>query len=501
MEKLESEKPITAIEWKPWPAQVPFHQSPAYEGMFGGTKGPGKTDSILREPTRQMSNKNYRAIIFRRTYPRLGEIIDRSFKYYLGMGYVFSGKDQQLGLPAWTSPEGAKIAFGHCQHEKDKYNWQGKEFHFMGFDQIEEFTENQYLFLMAQNRTSDPTIRCYVRSTANPGGVGHGWVKRRFIDCLTPYEIKYFTRIDDEDTEVPESDPRAVSRIFIPANVYDNPSIMQNDPNYVRRLEQLPENDKKALLYGDWDVFKGQFFPMWRKLLHVQIRDVLVEYPKFLALDYGFTAPSAVGWYFVDYDGRIHCYRELYKEGLTYTELAEMIVQMTPAEEVMDYCAADPAIWGDKQRHVGSLKGESGGEMMQQVFDKLKRMDGQSFSRMQKADNNRITGWGRMRIRLQGENGVPWLTYDPLCKAAIRTVPTLVYDELKPEDCNTEGEDHCPDRDRYACMSRPLPIPRKERKPWDDLPLKDAIRADKIHADFEKLTKPQASDPMIDQML
>ena len=257
------------IRWVPHPIQKAFHECPAYEAGFGGCKGGGKTETLLRESLRQMDNPQYRAIIFRRTYPRLGEIIDRSHKYFKGMGFVYSGKDIKLGLPAWTTRSGAKIAFGHCQHEQDKYNFQGKEFHYMGFDQVEEFTETQFLFLVAQNRTSNKDIRCYVRCTMNPGGVGHGWVKKRYIDCLKPLETKYFKRIEDEDTECSKDDEQGISRCFVPASVYDNPSIIDNDPMYVRRLEQLPEIDKQALLHGNWDVFAGQFFSEWRKAIHV----------------------------------------------------------------------------------------------------------------------------------------------------------------------------------------------------------------------------------------
>jgi hypothetical protein len=458
--------------------------------MFGGTKGPGKTDTLLRESARQINNPAYRAVIFRRTYPRLGEVIDRSFKYFLKAGLKWSGKDQQISLPAWTAPSGAKIAFGHIQHEQDKYNWQGKEFHFLGFDEVEEFTENQYLFLMAQNRTSDKTIRCYIRATANPGGVGHGWVKRRFIDCLEPFKVKYFKRINDDDIECGADDPKGSSRCFIPASVYDNPSIIENDPDYVKRLEQLPEQDKQALLYGNWDVFKGQFFSMWRKSLHVVVKPVVREYLKFISVDYGFANPSAVGWWQVDYDGNLHCYRELYQEGLTYEQLAKEIMRLTPKDELIDYLVHDPAICGDKARHT--VPGESGAETMRNTFG--------SFTRMVKADNSRVVGWGRMKGLMQPDDkGFVRMTWSPECKNNNRTVPELIYAETgDPEDCNTDGEDHCGDQDRYAVMSRPLTPVKKEPKAWDHLPLKDATRWDRIQADFDEKKEDEESKKFLE---
>lgn len=470
---------MVIIPLKPHPGpQETFHLQTdleVYESLFGAAKGPGKTQSLLTEGLRQVHIPNYRAIIFRRTYPRLGEIIDRSFKYFKGLGAKYSDKDIALKLPAWTFPKpnstrfepGAKYAFGHCQNEQDKYNYQGKEFHFMGFDQIEEFTFTQYLFLMAQNRTSDPAIKCYIRTTANPGGIGHAWVKKRWIDVLKPGEIKFFTTIDDEDIEVPKEDERGLSRSFVPASVYDNPSIIQNDPNYVRRLEQLPEQDKQALLLGNWEVFIGQFFKMWRKHFHVKEKPIIPSFRKFLSLDYGYGKPSSVGWWQIDYDGNLHRYRELYKERLTYQQLAEKIMALTPENERMEYCTADPAIWGDKSHHKEGYEGESGAETMRKIFN--------GWTALLPADNDRIIGWGRLRIMLEpNKAGEVQITCAPCCKDSIRTIPALIHDATKVEDVDTDGEDHAPDEWRYAVMSRPFGNEKpKQRKTVRSVPVQE----------------------------
>lgn len=430
------------IEWRPFPVQEKFHECSAYEVLFGGAKGPGKTESLLREATRQVDKPNYRGVIFRRTYPRLGEVRDRSFKYYKGMGATYSGDDKLLGLPSWTFPSGAKIAFSHLQREEDKWNHHGKEWHFIGFDEVAEFTESQYLFLMLQNRTSDKEILTYIRSTANPGGVGHAWVKRRFIDSCKPGIVHWFKKVDDEDIECGKDDPLALSRAFIPATVYDNPALLEGDPGYIRKLEASNEAERRAFLLGDWDVFAGQYFTMWRKNRHIIDKEINREFNKFISLDYGYKAPSSVGWWQVDYDGGIHRYRELYKEGLSYERLAETILEMTTDDEQIDYLVADPAIWGDRARHKDNL-GESGAETMQNVFG--------HWTQIIRADNNRLTGWGRMKIMLDKD----LLTVSPNCKDLIRTLPSMVHDDKKVEDLNTEGEDHAVDDVRYAVMSRP----------------------------------------------
>lgn len=451
------------IEWRPHNGpQTLFHMSSAYEVLFGGTKGPGKTDTLLREGLRQIHIPNYKAMIFRRTYPNLREIIDRSHKYFGGLGATFNSQDHR-----WTFPSGATYGFGHVQHEHDKWNHNGFEYHYIGFDEVTEFTETQYLFLMAQNRTSDARIRCYIRSTANPGGVGHGWVKKRFIDCLNPCEVRYFKRVEDDDVVCDVSDPHAVSREFIPATVYDNPSITENDPNYIKRLEQLPEEDKQALLYGNWDIFKGQFFKAWRRSIHVKEREITKGFNKFISIDYGYAAPSAVLWFMVDFDGNLHIYRELYKEGLTYTQLAEKVMEMTPQDEKIDYAVADPAIWGDRSHHgKDGIKGESGGETIQVIW--------KSFTALIKADNSRIIGWGKMRELLEprqmpDNSYVAKFTVSPNCTNFIRTVPALIHDDKKIEDCNSDGEDHCADSARYGIMSRAETPERLQYMPFNEI--------------------------------
>lgn len=446
--------------WRPHPAQERFCQCDAYEALFGGSKGPGKTETLLMEGLRQVEKPGYRAIILRRTFPQLGEVIDRSFKYFPKLGATFSGRDQRLELPAWTFKSGAKFAFGHVQRERDKENYNGKEFHYLALDQLEQFTETVYLYLMAQNRTSDPDIECYVRSTANPGGVGHGWVKKRFVDPFQineneySKELKYFRRNEfDEDIETTKDDPRSVSRAFIPANVYDNPSLIKNDPGYIARLEQLPASDKEAFLKGNWDLFQGQFFKDWRKSIHVRKRLIQPTFEKFLSLDYGYANPSSVGWWMVDFDGNMHRYRELYKKNLIYEELGELVRELTPDDEEISYCVADPAIWGDRDHHKkGAIQGESGAETLTRVF--------RGFTQLIKADNSRITGWNRVRALLK-PFGLPGgiktsrLTVEPTCKDFIRTFPIQIHDELKEEDLDTDGEDHTADETRYAAMSRP----------------------------------------------
>jgi len=484
-------------DWYPQPKQEQFLRLPWYEALFGGTKGPGKTDALLAESTRQLSTPGYQAIIFRRTLPKLAEIIERSHKWFSQSGAVWNGEKHR-----WTWPNRNFIAFGYCKDEKDKYNYQGHEYGFMGFDQVEEFTLTQYLFLLAQNRTSAPGIKCYTRSTSNPGNVGHAWVKDRFIDRLpkdgTP---RYFKRVNDEDIQTIADDPQALSRAFVFAQVEDNKALLQVDPDYIKRLDMLPETDRKALRFGDWDIFAGQFFREFSKAYHVISAGVIerlaeARHTRFISFDYGYAQPASVGWYMLfakcpvcDGDHQLLLrHRELYSEGYTYEGLAEKIIEMTPIGQKISYAVADPAIWGDVQHHLAKAfkpkadekKGESGGEMMTRLLKPL--------TTLYRADNSRIIGWGKVReilklIPTQSGGVCSKFMVTDNCRHFIRTIPGLIHDTERVEDVDTTGEDHAADELRYAVMSRP-PAPKMPEPPktpaqsfWDRVK-KDGQRHD-----------------------
>jgi hypothetical protein len=448
-------------KWYPQPKQEKFLTLSCYEALFGGAKGPGKTDALLAESTRQIDIPGYKAIIFRRTIPKLAELIDRSHKWFSKSRAAWNGEKHR-----WTWPNKSFIAFGSCKDEKDKYNYQGHEYHFEGFDQLEEFTLTQYLFLLAQNRSADNKIKCYVRSTANPGNVGHAWVKDRFIDRLDGMgNVKYFKRMNDEDIETTPDDPNALSRAFVFSTVDDNKILLANDLNYLRILEMLPESDRKALRHGDWDAFSGQFFKEWSKNIHViPCFEPTDPVHRFMGLDYGYTKPSSVGWYAALPNGVIVRYREVYGEGRTYEDLAEEVLGITEEHrESIDYCAADPAIWGDKSHHQSSkkkygeeVKGESGADTIQKVWG--------SKIALIRADNSRVIGWGRMREYLkpftdESNRLTAKFLVTASCKNFIRTISGLIHDEINPEDLDTAGEDHPQDEARYALMSRPrIPV-------------------------------------------
>lgn len=478
-------------EWRPQPRQELFLENPAFEGLFGGAKGPGKTDCLFVEGLRDVANENYKGIIFRRTYPQLQELIGRSMKWLHNYA-AWNGSDH-----IWRFPSHASLRFGHCHRAGSEQDYQGQEFQYMGFDQLEQFNLTAYLYLLTQIRTTDSTIMRRARATANPGGVGHTWVKDRFISRLSKDgKIKFFKRVNDEDVECDRNDPDALSRSFIFSTVYDNKILLKADPTYLATLKALPEKLRKQLLGGDWDAFEGQFFDSWQRNLHVisfstwkQI-EASLPLTRFVALDYGYNAPASVGWYAVTPSGDMIRYRELYVTGHTYESLARKIVELTPTKEKIEYLVSDPAIWGDKNTFndpkPGEAKGKNGADVMREIF-------GKRFPIL-RGDNRRVVGWNRCREMIepyqdQHKNTSAQFKVVETCRNFIRCITGLVHDDNNPEDVDTDGEDHAADEWRYAIMSR-------VKKP--KMPPKEATSTEKfwskVQADMRRTRATEAGD-------
>ena len=305
------------VIWSPQPAQARFMQRTENEVLYGGAAGGGKSDALVIEALRQVEIPHYRGLIIRKTFPQLRELIDKTMRYYKP---VFPKARYNSSTHCWTFPSGAKIYFGSLNHAQDKYNYQGQAYDFIGFDELTHFTWEEYSYLLSRNRPNGPDTRVYTRATANPGGIGHGWVKARFVSPAPP-GTRMVQMVKARAPDGREIVQRR-TRIFIPSTVFDNAALLENDPGYLGTLAALPEAEKKALLYGDWDSFTGQVFTEWKndpahyddqRWTHV-IRPFRIpgHWKIWRGYDFGYSKPFSVGWYAADEEGRLYRIRELY---------------------------------------------------------------------------------------------------------------------------------------------------------------------------------------------
>lgn len=445
------------VVWSPQPKQQLFQERPEYEAMYGGAAGGGKSDALLTEALRQVHIRHYRAIIFRKTYPELSELIDRSLDIYQP---AFPKARYNDSKHFWSFPSGAKIYFGAMQHSKDRKKYQGKRYDFIAFDELTHFTYDEYSYMFSRNRPSGAGTRVYIRATTNPGGVGHGWVKDRFITAappLTPIVGEYNVMTPDGPIKLRRK------RIFVPANVFDNKKLLENDPMYLANLAMMPEAERNALLYGSWDSFDGQVFREWRNdpahyddqtFTHV-IKPFSIPkfWTRYRGFDFGYSKPFSVGWYAVDPEGCIYRIAEYY--GCTGTP--NMGIQMNPAEiaaNIKRIENTDPNLKGMQIMGVAdpAIFDESRGESIAAMMERSP-----NFVYWGKGDNTRLSGKMQYHYRFAfSADGRPMFYCFATCKHFIRTIPTLVYDDKHVEDIDTDQEDHIYDECRYVLMERPI---------------------------------------------
>ena len=315
----------------------------------------------------------------------------------------------------------------------------------------------------------NPLPRVYMRATANPGGIGHGWVKDRFVTAAVPMTTiweTYEVRKPDGTTAEMKRD-----RIFVPSTVFDNQALLDNDPNYLANLAMLPEAEKNALLYGSWDSFDGQVFREWRndpdhyddqRWTHViNPFPIPVHWRIYRGFDFGYAKPFSVGWYAADPDGRLYRIKEYY--GCTGTPNTG--IKLNPAEiaaEIKRIEDEDQTLRGRNVIGIAdpSIFDESRGESIAAMMERSPH-----FVYWSGGDNTRIAGKMQFHYRLAFDaEGLPMFQTFHTCKHFIRTIPALVYDDKHVEDIDTDQEDHIYDECRYVLMENPI-APRKHEEP------------------------------------
>jgi len=405
--------------------QTDFLAASETDVLYGGAAGGGKSYAMLVDPLRFAHRGAHRALILRRSMPELRELIDKSRELY---PKAFPGCKYKEVEKLWNFPSGAKIEFGFLERDADVYRYQGQAYSWIGFDEItHQATEFSWNYLASRLRTTDPEIIPYMRCTANPGGVGAHWVKKRYIDPSPPNES--FKGSD------------GLSRKFIPARLDDNP-YLANDGRYEQMLKALPPTQRRQLLEGDWEVAEGAAFTEFDRNIHIiDPFEIPIHWDRVKGIDYGYASESACVWGAIDRDDNtLIIYRELYRKGLLATDLAQLITEMELNDPMGVPGVLDTACWN----RTGQT-GPTVGETLVKAGHKLRR-----------ADKNRVAGKIQIHEYLKvQQSGRPKLQIFNTCPNLIRELQSIPLDKSNPEDVDTHAPDHAYDALRYLIMSRP----------------------------------------------
>lgn len=482
---VQAEAPEPAVHplvaWEPRSVpQAAYIACPVFEIFYGGARGSLKTDGSLGDwiSHSDLYGENAHGLMVRRNRVQLAETFERAKRVLRPLGFTVSGH-------TITSPQGARLTFAYLERDADAENYQGHSYTRIYIEELGNFPNPAPVFKLMATLRSAHGVPCGFRGTGNPGGPGHGWVKKRYIDPA-PGGWKV---IEDTFVNPWTGESFIRQRIFIPGKITDHNLL---GPEYVANLQMSGSKELvRAWLEGDWDVVAGAYFPEFSRGRHVLEP---IEFPKdwkrFTASDWGSARPFWTGWFVVVQremsartvtgrnvtllPGALVCYREWYGEDpdrpgqnlgikLPVEEWAAGVLKRSGAEAIA-YDVIDTSFFD-----------EDGGPSQAERAGKV-RLKGKRL-RLRKADKKRLPGWNQVRYRLRGdlpdEAGDPMLFFTSGCPDAIRTLAALQHDDVesKYEDAETEGEDHPPDGIRYGCMSRPRKLPDPEDR-FKDLPKK-----------------------------
>lgn len=404
--------------------------------FYGGAKGGGKSGGLRRILLlRRFKYPKSHGVIFRRTYPELeGNHIRKLFEEFPQLAPYYKATEKILELP-----NGSTLQFCHCQNENDITLYQGREFHDLAIDEAGQWPESMYATLRGSNRSSTPGIPARTILTGNPGGIGHGWLKRIFV------ERRFNERERPEDYA------------FVQALVADNAALIENDPDYVQRLKAEPnEALRRAYLFGDWDIHAGQYFGEIRREVHlIKPFKIPEHWLRAGAYDYGYGHPGSFGWYAMDQDGNVYKYREFVQAKLDVDQFADAVLKFEDTRR-LEYIVAGLDCWVDKRT------GMTGKNVAPTIAEKW-LAKGIALS---KASIGRKQGAAHMQQYLSWQrkpNKQPAFFMFDTCPITFDTLTRMEHDPDDLEDVlkvdATEGDpmtgDDAYDETRYFLMSRP----------------------------------------------
>jgi hypothetical protein len=350
----------------------------------------------------------------------------------------------------------------YLDKDTDVMRYQGQAFNYVAFDELTQWQSPYgWNYMRSRLRSSSKELGLYMRATTNPGGPGHSWVKKMFIDPAPSNTPFWATDIETGETlTYPKGHSRAgeplFKRRFIPASLFDNPHLAESG-DYEAMLLSLPEHQKKQLLEGNWDVNEGAAFPEFNRNMHVvEPFDIPDSWTKFRACDYGYGSFTGVVWLAVTPSEQLIVYRELYCSKVTATDLADMILEAEARDGTIRYGVLDSSLWHNR--------GDTGPSLAEQM-----NMKGCRWRPSDRSKGSRISGKNELHRRLQVDEYTeePRLVFFSTCTNTIAQLPSIPLDKRNPEDVDTNAEDHLYDALRYGIMTRP------RSSLWDYNPAKD----------------------------
>jgi len=437
------------IIFKPNPGpQTSFLAANEREVLYGGAAGGGKSYAMLADPLRYMQHPQFSGLLLRHTTEELRELIWKSQEMYpkIYPGIKWSERKMQ-----WIAPSGARLWFSYLDRDEDVLRYQGLAFSWVGFDELTQWsTPFAWNYMRSRLRSTASDLPVYMRATTNPGGPGHAWVKKMFIDPSAPNKAFWATDIDTAQTlTYPAGHSKAgqplFRRRFIPAMLVDNPYLAEQG-DYETMLLSLPEHQRKQLLEGNWDVSEGAAFAEFNRSIHViEPTDIPRNWVKFRACDYGYGSFSAVLWFAVSPSEQIIVYRELYVSKVLAKDLARMVIELEQNDGQIRYGVLDSSCW--------HKRGDTGPSLAEQMIK-----EGCRWRPSDRSAGSRVAGKNEIHRRLQVDEFTeePRLVIMSNCTNLIAQLPILPLDKSNPEDIDTKVTfDHLYDALRYGVMSRP----------------------------------------------
>lgn len=453
--------------WRPQPGpQKALIDCPLPEIFYGGARGGGKTDGVLGKFALKEAayGEHFNAVFFRKELPMLDDAIERAHQIYGPLGGEWNEQKK-----TWRMPNGGRLRFRPLERIQDAEKYQGQNISDACVEEAGNYADPRPIDRLNGVLRSVHGVPTQLLLTGNPGGAGQHWIKTRYINPA-PKGMKILGR------KLPNGAEHRY--VFIPSRLENNRMLIQNDPEYVNRLYLVGSSELvRAWLEGDWNAVEGAFFDCWTSRIILDPFEIPEHWARLRSLDWGSASPFSVGWWAVSSEdieqnaqiiprGSLIRYREWYgireENGqiipntglkLTAEEVGEGIAKRSKDDPQPAYSVADPSAF--------SMSG--GPSIMERLMKAEKKILGEKFRFWRQADNRRVSGkgflggWDQMRQRIKGVDDMPLIYCFHTCANSIRTIPVLQHDQTRPEDLDTDSEDHAADDWRYACMSRPMP--------------------------------------------